>query len=145
MRGSWAGTASTWAFLPSSPWCLKPWREGEICVDRSPQGSGQARVWLCWRLLCQRDLPAGHWQAVNRDLMPRVPGSLGEERGLALQEEQQEQLLLSRPSRELLWVSGDRAKSLWIPFKILSELAVGRVVSKEEPRSPRAAEASGPH
>lgn len=77
--------------------------------------------------------------------MPRVPGSLGEERGLALQEEQQEQLLLSRPSRELLWVSGDRAKSLWIPFKILSELAVGRVVSKEEPTSPRAAEASGPH
>lgn len=54
-----------------------------------------------------------------------------------LQEEQQEQLLLSGPSGELLWVSGDRAKSISISFTILSELAIGRVVSKEE--------ASGPH
>lgn len=62
-----------------------------------------------------------------------------------LQEEQQEQLLLSGPSGELLWVSGDRAKSTSSSFKILSELAIGRVVSKEEPTRPRAEEAAGPH
>lgn len=104
---------------------------GEICVDRSPHGSPQARVWFCWRLLCQQDQPAGHTSCAER---PGAGAAWKTGRGLALQEEE---LLLARPSRELLWVSGDRAKSISISFKILSELVIGRVVGKEEPTSPK--------
>lgn len=66
----------------------------------------------------------------DRDLM-RCCLEAWEERVLALLEQQQEQLLLSGPSGELLWVSGDRAKSISMSFIILSELVIGRAVSKE--------------